>query len=60
MVTFVSLTEPAARWADRALGLLEVSAPDRTQARASVARSTFSIASSVEALMQAYGFTARS
>jgi glycosyltransferase involved in cell wall biosynthesis len=56
MVTFVSLEESPAQWAERALALLALPAPDRDAARAAVDRSPFSITSSVMALLDAYGF----
>jgi glycosyltransferase involved in cell wall biosynthesis len=56
MVTFVSLTESPAAWADRALALLDAPAPDRAAARAAVNRSQFSIANSARALLDVYGF----
>ena len=58
MITFASLAEGPARWEERTLELLDEKSPDRVTARASVARSPFSIESSVEALLQVYGFTA--
>jgi len=56
MVTFVSLTESPAAWADRALALLDAPAPDHAAARAAVNRSQFSIANSARALLDVYGF----
>ncbi|MBK5188625.1 MAG: glycosyltransferase [Gemmatimonadaceae bacterium] len=56
LVTFVSLDEPASRWAERALAILATPAPDRDAARDAIGRSPFSIASSAKALLQAYGF----
>ncbi len=56
MVTFVSLNEPPARWAETAIELLEAPAIDREAARAAVARSPFSIDSSARALLDVYGF----
>ncbi len=56
LVIFVSLAESPARWADRALALLDAPSPDRDASRAAVERSPFSIANSVMALLDAYGF----
>lgn len=60
MITFVSLAEPATQWAERALELLDAPAPDRDASRAAVNRSPFSIASSVVALLDVYGFASAS
>lgn len=57
MVTFAPLSEPPSQWAERALAILELVPPNRDDARAAVARSPFSVASSVEALLRVYGFT---
>jgi glycosyltransferase involved in cell wall biosynthesis len=56
MVSFVSLSETPAQWAEHALALLALPAPDRDAARGAVDRSPFSITSSVTALLDAYGF----
>lgn len=58
MISFASLAEAPSRWAERAIGLLARESPNRNEARAAVARSPFSVASSVEALMREYGFIA--
>lgn len=60
LVTFISLDESPARWAECALGMLGAAAPDRAAARAAVSRSPFSIERSVIALLDAYGFASPS
>jgi glycosyltransferase involved in cell wall biosynthesis len=56
MVTFAPLSQAHSAWADRAMALLALPAPDAAASRALVRDSAFSIDSSARALLEAYGF----